>query len=199
MNVASVKIGLDLSEREAAYAIALSTRSIRPRTERFQADTIRRVLRAAAPLDPFVSCRRASTAPIGPLPRWDDIIAQQWTPTTRRSPQAEGIALPNLEALAERDKILGERRRGGSEFASMDPPDHGPRRKAVSPTLAAPATWPRWRPWCASAPSQILDSLPDRRQFDWVDRVSKELAAMTLPATLFDFPLRAEAQAPPPW
>jgi cytochrome P450 len=34
---------------------------------------------------------------------------------------------------------------------------------------------------------QILDSLPIGEEFDWVDRVSKELTAMTL-ATLFDFP-----------
>src|SRR5438045_9280421 len=68
----------------------------------------------------------------------------------------------------------------------MDEPDHGPARKAVTPTLA-PANLQKMAPQVRERAGQILDSLPIGTGFDWVDLVSKELTAMTL-ATLFDAP-----------
>ncbi len=68
----------------------------------------------------------------------------------------------------------------------MDEPEHMPRRKAVTPTVA-PANLAKMAPLVRERAGQILDSLPIGEEFDWVDLVSKELTAMTL-ATLFDFP-----------
>jgi len=56
----------------------------------------------------------------------------------------------------------------------------------VTPTVA-PANVAKMAPLVRERAGQILDSLPIGEEFDWVDRVSKELTAMTL-ATLFDFP-----------
>ena len=104
---------------------------------------------------------------------------------------AQGITLPNLVALAEQQKVLGELARprtggGGAGFITMDEPEHGAQRKAVSPTVA-PANLHRMAPIVRERAGLILDSLPIGKEFDWVDLVSKELTAMTL-ATLFDFP-----------
>jgi cytochrome P450 len=103
---------------------------------------------------------------------------------------AQGITLPNLVALAEQQKVLGELARprtgGGAGFITMDEPENGVQRKAVSPTVA-PANLQRMAPIVRERAGLILDSLPIGKEFDWVDLVSKELTAMTL-ATLFDFP-----------
>ena len=60
-------------------------------------------------------------------------------------------------------------------------------RKTVSPVVA-PANLPLLEPLIRERAGEILDSLPIGEEFDWVDKVSIELTAMTL-ATLFDFPL----------
>jgi cytochrome P450 len=189
MNIA-VKIGTD-PEREAAYATPLS--QINPaKAERFQADTIWPYFERLRREDPVHFTPESEYGPYWSITRWDDIMAVDTDHEAFSS--AEGIALPNLEALAERDKVLGERRRGGSGFISMDPPDHGPRRKAVSPTLA-PGNLAKMAPLVRERAGQILDSLPIGVQFDWVDLVSKELTAMTL-ATLFDFPFEQRRKLP---
>ena len=92
-------------------------------------------------------------------------------------------------------KVLGGRsremqreasRRGEGAFIGLDEPHHGPKRKAVSPTVA-PANIAKMAPVVRERAGEILDSLPIGEPFDWVDKVSMELTAMTL-ATLFDFP-----------
>jgi cytochrome P450 len=99
---------------------------------------------------------------------------------------AQGITLINQANLAEQEKVLGQRRRGGAGFITMDEPEHSVARKAVSPTVA-PSNLHNMAPLVRERAGQILDSLPIGQEFDWVDLVSKELTAMTL-ATLFDFP-----------
>src|SRR5258706_8354781 len=71
-------------------------------------------------------------------------------------------------------------------FIAMDPPKHDVQRKAVSPALA-PASLERLEPLFRQRASAVLDGLPIGEPFDWVDRVSMELTAMTL-ATLFGIP-----------
>ena len=68
----------------------------------------------------------------------------------------------------------------------MDPPKHDVQRKTVSPVVA-PANLERMEPVIRERAGIILDGLPIGETFDWVDKVSIELTAMTL-ATLFDFP-----------
>ncbi|MGA0599512.1 cytochrome P450 [Caulobacter sp. KR2-114] len=80
---------------------------------------------------------------------------------------------------------------GGSEdplrmFIAMDPPKHDVQRKTVSP-IVSPHNLQILEPLIRERAGQILDGLPIGEEFDWVDKVSMELTAMTL-ATLFDFP-----------
>jgi cytochrome P450 len=76
----------------------------------------------------------------------------------------------------------------------MDEPEHSVHRKAVTPTVA-PTNIANMSPIVRERAGQILDSLPIGEPFDWVDKVSKELTAMTL-ATLFDFPFEERRLLP---
>ncbi len=71
-------------------------------------------------------------------------------------------------------------------FITMDPPEHGPQRKAVS-KIVAPASLANFEGLIRTRTRTLLDSLPVGETFDWVDNVSIELTTMML-ATLFDFP-----------
>jgi len=71
-------------------------------------------------------------------------------------------------------------------FIAMDPPKHDVQRKTVSPAVS-PANLAVMEPLIRERAAAILDSLPIGEPFDWVDKVSMELTAMTL-ATLFDMP-----------
>jgi cytochrome P450 len=72
-------------------------------------------------------------------------------------------------------------------FIAMDPPKHDAQRKTVSPIVAG-ANLSRLEPIIRERAGAILDECPIGVEFDWVDKVSIELTAMTL-ATLFDFPM----------
>ncbi len=113
------------------------------------------------------------------ISRYEDIMAVDTNHSVFSS--ADGIVLQTREARDEADK-----RPRGSSFIAMDPPGHDVQRKAVSPAVA-PANLQAMAPTIRAEAGKILDSLPIGEEFDWVDRVSKELTAMTL-ATLFDFP-----------
>src|SRR3990167_3072974 len=71
-------------------------------------------------------------------------------------------------------------------FIAMDPPKHDVQRKTVSPVVS-PANLQVLEPLIRERAAKILESLPIGEEFDWVDKVSMELTAMTL-ATLFDMP-----------
>ncbi|HQN49956.1 MAG TPA: cytochrome P450 [Phenylobacterium sp.] len=68
-------------------------------------------------------------------------------------------------------------------FIAMDPPRHDEQRKTVSP-IVAPHNLAKLEPLIRERAAGILDGLPIGEEFDWVDKVSMELTAMTL-ATLF--------------
>jgi cytochrome P450 len=71
-------------------------------------------------------------------------------------------------------------------FIAMDPPKHDVQRKTVTPAVS-PMNLERLAPLIRERAAGILDALPVGETFDWVDKVSMELTAMTL-ATLFDIP-----------
>ena len=154
------------------------------RTDRFQSDAIWPVFERLRREDPVHFTPDSEFGPYWSITKWEDIMAVDTDHQTFSS--AEGIGLANLAAMAEQEKVMGQRRRNSAGFITMDEPDHGPRRKAVSPTVA-PANIAKMAPLVRERAGQILDSLPIGEEFDWVDKVSKELTAMTL-ATLFDFP-----------
>ncbi|MEM9725586.1 MAG: cytochrome P450 [Pseudomonadota bacterium] len=71
-------------------------------------------------------------------------------------------------------------------FIAMDPPQHTPQRRTAegavtSKQLAA------LEPLIRSRVEMILDELPRNEEFNWVDRVSREMT-MRMLATLFDLP-----------
>jgi cytochrome P450 len=68
-------------------------------------------------------------------------------------------------------------------FIAMDPPKHDIQRKTVTPAVS-PTNLALLEPLIRERAGKILDSLPIGETFDWVDKVSMELTAMTL-ATLF--------------
>ncbi|MCL4135104.1 UNVERIFIED_CONTAM: hypothetical protein GTU68_027237 [Idotea baltica] len=71
-------------------------------------------------------------------------------------------------------------------FIAMDPPVHDIQRKAVQPAVA-PTQLSEIEDLIRTRTCNVLDSLPIGENFDWVERVSKELTTQML-ATLFDFP-----------
>jgi cytochrome P450 len=82
--------------------------------------------------------------------------------------------------------IFGDGKEPLPMFIAMDPPKHDVQRKAVTPAVS-PTNLKRLEPLIRERAAKILDDLPIGEEFDWVDKVSIELTAMTL-ATLFDFP-----------
>ncbi len=74
-----------------------------------------------------------------------------------------------------------------TSFIAQDPPSHGDQRRTVR-SVAGPANLRNVEPLIRERASNVLDSLPERETFDWVDTVSIELTTMML-ATLFDFPM----------
>ncbi len=152
------------------------------RADRFQADTFWPVFERLRREDPVHFTPESEFGPYWSITRWADIMAVDTNNEAFSS--ADGIALANLQAIAEQEKIMGPRR--GAGFITMDEPEHMVRRQAVTPTVAPPNV-AKMAPVVRERAGQILDSLPIGKEFDWVDLVSKELTAMTL-ATLFDFP-----------
>jgi len=172
---------------QAAEAVPLA--DINPaRTDRFQNDTIWPVFERLRREDPIHFTADSEFGPYWSITRWDDIMAVDTDHEAFSS--ADGIGLANKKAQEEQETIFAqlgrERRRSGAGFITMDEPEHGVHRKAVSPTVA-PSNIGNMSPVVRERCGAILDSLPIGEPFDWVDKVSKELTAMTL-ATLFDFP-----------
>ncbi len=77
-------------------------------------------------------------------------------------------------------------------FIWRDPPEHGPQRLAVTPSVA-PGNLARMESLIRERTRLVIDGLPRGEAFDWVDRVSIELTSMML-ATLFDYPVEDRRQ-----
>jgi cytochrome P450 len=102
-----------------------------------------------------------------------------------------GISLGPSEAMIAKMVASGAQMTGGptggpSMFIAMDPPKHDEQRKTVSPAVS-PHNLKVMEPLIRERAGMILDNLPVGEPFDWVDKVSMELTAMTL-ATLFGMP-----------
>ena len=128
------------------------------------------------------------------ITKWDDIIAVD-TDTVRFSNEVSvSLALPGSNPSVLRmvgpDATPAEIReaeiRGMPSLLSMDPPAHGVHRGAVAEGVS-PAALAEFEPLIRERIGAILDGLPIGEEFDWVDKVSMELTAMTL-ATLFGYP-----------
>jgi len=95
-----------------------------------------------------------------------------------------GITLVDDEALDE--PIPEDERIVMPMFIAMDRPKHDEQRRVVSPVTGA-ENLRTFEPIIRARTIDVLESLPLRETFDWVERVSIELTTRML-ATLFDFP-----------
>jgi cytochrome P450 len=127
---------------------------------------------------PVHYCADSPFGPYWSITRYEDIQAIELDPETFSSDyRLGGIELSGMPGDAELFPA----------FITMDPPEHGVRRKTVTPMFSR-SSLERLGAIIRARAARILDELPIGEEFDWVDRVSIELTAMTL-ATLFDFPL----------
>lgn len=88
--------------------------------------------------------------------------------------------LDRLETLPEEEKFELPM------FIAMDRPKHTGQRRTVAPAFT-PAEMHRMEEEIRQRTGELLDSLPEREVFDWVDKVSIELTTGML-AILFNFP-----------
>ncbi|MBT9470185.1 MAG: cytochrome P450 [Phenylobacterium sp.] len=177
----------------AAEIAATPLENLNPaRMDRFRNGTHWPVFERLRREDPVHFTPESEFGPYWSITKWNDILAVDTNHEAFSS--AEGIIMTPLADLEERERVMGKRPKGGIGFITMDEPEHGPARKAVTPTMA-PANLQAMAGQVRERAGQILDSLPIGKEFDWVDLVSKELTAMTL-ATLFDFPFEQRRKLP---
>ena len=131
------------------------------------------------------------------ITKWDDLIKIDTDSVTYTNEAGISIATQRKDrrasnyAVAEDDtrtpeEIEAAEARGIQSLLSMDPPQHGLHRGAVAESVS-PANLNDLEPLIRERIAGILDGLPIGEEFDWVDKVSIELTAMTL-ATLFNYP-----------
>jgi cytochrome P450 len=179
--------------REAAYSQPLE--SLNPASsEIFQADAQWPYFERLRKEDPVHYAPAGDLEAHWAITRYNDIMAID---TNHQVFSSEGgITLPPSQAAIDRMMAegggggpggpFGDGSGGPSMFIAMDPPKHDVQRKTVSPAVS-PASLAVMEPLIRERCADILDSLPIGEPFDWVDKVSMELTAMTL-ATLFDMP-----------
>ncbi len=164
--------------RDAAYATPLD--QLDPsRPESFAADEMWwnfERLRAEAPVHYTAN---SAYGPFWSVTKYNDIMAVDIDHHTFSS--EPGIMMVPPLAPGETPQLEGL-----AMFIAMDPPKHDVQRKAVSPAVS-PTNLQILGPLIRERAAAILDGLPIGKEFDWVDKVSMELTAMTL-ATLFGMP-----------
>ena len=152
-------------------------------------------LRAEDPVH-FTSTEDSEHGDYWSVTKWDDIIKIDTDSVTFSNEAGITIAAnrPGRELIGyapENDtrtpeQIQADNEGGIKTLLSMDPPEHGLHRGAVSESVG-PANLADLEPLIRERIAGILDALPIGEEFDWVDKVSIELTAMTL-ATLFNYP-----------
>jgi cytochrome P450 len=166
---------IDLNSDARAQAYALPLDQINPaQAALFQADAMWPLFERLRKEDPVHYTAEHEFGPYWSITKYNDIMTVD----------------TNHEAFSSEGGITIANQAGGEGplpmFIAMDPPKHDAQRKTVSPAVA-PVNLAILEPLIRERASKILDSLPIGEEFDWVDKVSMELTAMTL-ATLFDMP-----------
>jgi cytochrome P450 len=126
----------------------------------------------------FGARRRSTTVPrAGPywsVTRYNDIMTVELDHSSYSS-ELGGIQVEDQPADMKR-----------ASFIRMDPPCHTAQRRTVAP-VAARNNLASYETTIRQRTRAVLDALPRKETFDWVDKVAIELTTMML-ATLFDFP-----------
>ncbi len=134
------------------------------------------------------------------ITKWDDIVRIDTDPVLFSNETSVSILLPGSNPSLIRmagpnatpEQIRAVEDRGQPSLLSLDPPAHGIHRGAVAEGVS-PSALADFEPLIRERIGKILDELPIGEAFDWVDKVSMELTAMTL-ATLFDYPQEKRRQ-----
>jgi len=142
--------------------------------ELFETDTLWGYFERLRKEDPVHYTVDAEYGPFWSVTRYEDVVTVEKKPEIFSSARSIFLSDPDPEFPLE----------GG--FITMDGPKHDAHRKAVQP-VAAPRNLKILEPLIRERVIEILEGLPVRETFDWVDRVSIELTTGML-ATLFDFP-----------
>ena len=159
--------------RAKAYATALA--DLNPaQPGLFQSNTMWPIFERLRKEDPVHFTAESEYGPYWSITKYNDIMAVD---TNHQVFSSEGGI-----TIATQDGDEGPL----PMFIAMDPPKHDVQRKTVSPAVS-PMNLAILEPLIRERAAKILDSLPIGEEFDWVDKVSIELTAMTL-ATLFDMP-----------
>jgi len=135
-------------------------------------------MRAQAPVH---FCADSPYGPFWSVTRYHDIMAVDKNHEVFSSDASLGGIMIDDGIVADEDSGFFVK-----SFITMDPPEHGPQRKAVN-RIVAPPSLANFENLIRTRTQTLLDSLPLGEEFDWVDTVSIELTTMML-ATLFDFP-----------
>jgi cytochrome P450 len=158
--------------REEAYSTPLE--DFNPGEPRlFQHDTLWPWFERLRNEEPVHYCTNAPIGPYWSVVKYNDIMQVE---TNHDIFSSDGNIL-----IA--DTLPGDT---APSFIAMDEPSHSAQRKAVSP-MFAPSYLDELAVLIRQRAVEVLDSLPRSETFDFVEKVSTELAVQML-ATLFDFP-----------
>ena len=119
--------------------------------------------------------------PFWSVTRWDDIMTVETDPATYSSQPTIVIGDPDPQMAAR-------------SFITSDEPRHGEWRKPVMPAVG-PKRLDALEALIRERAGALLDDLPRKEEFDWVERVSVELTTQML-ATLFDVPFEDRRKLP---
>jgi len=153
----------------------------------FQNETILPLFETMRAHGPLHYCERSDYGPYWSVLNYPEIMAND-----KNHEQFSSDA--GLGGIIIDDAIFKDDEAGFflQNFISMDPPQHGPQRKAVNQIVSKPSL-ANFRDLITERTQSLLDGLPTNEEFDWVPRVSIELTTLML-ATLFDFPLEDRAK-----
>ncbi len=162
-------------ERDKAWAMPIGEIDI-GKGYLFEQDIVEFYFERLRKEDPVHLTHSKRFGPYWSVTRYEDIMAVDMNHAVFSSEAALGGI-----SLAERppDEMF-------PSFIAMDEPRHDAQRKTVNP-IVAPGNLASLQATIRDRVCRILDGLPVGTQFDWVERVSKELTTQML-ATLFDFP-----------
>ena len=173
----SATVSAPVSLNSASDDADLPLDQINPaRPDRFENDTMWPIFERLRREEPVHFTADSFFGPYWSVTKWADIMTVDTDHETFSS--EPGISLiPKLLPGQE------EQLPGLTMFIAMDPPRHDVQRKTVTPAVS-PTNLQILGPLIRERAAAILDGLPIGEEFDWVDKVSMELTAMTL-ATLF--------------
>ena len=149
------------------------------RADRFQDDSWAPVFERLRREDPVHLSENGEFGRYWSITKYNDIMAID---TDHKTFSSE----PGITLVRTFDQQQTSPFQGMSMFIAMDPPKHDIQRKIVTPAVS-PMNLKILEPLIRERAAKILDALPIGEPFDWVDKVSMELTAMTL-ATLFGMP-----------